>query len=337
MFEPSPWFDQIDPKIAFPISSYLELLDELNWPDHNQWFKTWDIRGGVDLAFSAWPIGTKSDWIWGLGFPILSDIERYFQSHDQRILFGISGLPGCGKTSLGKWIEAAASELNWSVEVISLDDFYLPSKELDKAMHGNPWRVPRALPGSHSIQLLEESIETWKSTGNLKAPRFDKTLRNGLGDRSGWSSSKPDVLVIEGWLLGCQLANNIGNLMNNLLSDNQYITKSEMDYQLILQGELKRYQPIWEKFERIWHIKAIDFKSTEKWKTQQEFNLERERGVSIKGEALDRFNRMIQTAIPIDSLQSVKSDVVVKLNTSREIMWVGPRKYETCFENTLIS
>ena len=328
MIESSPWHAQTFPHMSFPISCYKKLLAELNCADYHQWLKTWELRGGIGLASSSLPVGTQNDWLWGLGFPFLSDIERYMKMPNKRILFGISGLPGCGKTSLGKWIEAASSQLNWSVKVISLDDFYLPSKELDEAMAGNPWRVPRALPGSHSIQLLQETIEIWKSTGNLKSPTFDKALRDGRGDRSGWIYSKPDILVIEGWFLGCKLSTVKVKSIDNYLICGKPISSIEKDYQVIVQRELKKYQPIWEEFERIWHIKAIDFISTKHWKSQQESNLQKDRGASIKGKDLDLFHRMIQTAMPIENLQSVKSDVIVKLNTSREIRWVGLSKDE---------
>ncbi len=323
MLEPSPWSNPKDPHILFPINSYDQLLNTLNYPNHNKWLNSWNLRGGIKLADYAWPDGTKTDWFWGLGLPLLSDIERCLKVKDQKTLFGITGLPGCGKTSLGKWLEAAANELNWPIKVISLDDFYLPSRELDKAMAGNPWNVPRALPGSHSIQLLKETIQTWRSSGNLRSPHFDKALRKGLGDRSGWSFSKPKVLVIEGWFLGCELAKDLTSSKDNLSIGSEPITSIEQNYRVIVQKELKNYQPIWHEFDRVWHIKAINFSSTRKWKRQQEENLQKERGASIKGMALDHFNRMIETAIPVKNLQTIKSDVVIKLSSNREILWVG--------------
>ena len=134
---------------------------------------------------------------------MLSDIKQSQSSKDRRRLFGISALPGCGKTCLGKWLEASAKIFGISLKVLSLDDFYLPSDELDLAMKGNPWNVPRGLPGSHSIDLLESSIDRWLASGLIVAPQFDKALRNGAGDRSGWINSYADILLIEGWFLGC--------------------------------------------------------------------------------------------------------------------------------------
>ena len=133
MTDKSPWSDPADPNISYPISPYNKLLASLNWPDQLKWLNHWLNRGGVNLAASAWPLGTKNDWIWGIGLPLLSDIERFIYKED-RIIFGISGLPGCGKTSLGVWLEAASKELGWPIAVISLDDFYLCSNEMTKAM-----------------------------------------------------------------------------------------------------------------------------------------------------------------------------------------------------------
>jgi len=328
MIKSSPWSIPPDPQLLFPLNSYEQLLEAINCPEPFAWLKQWDQRGGVDLASYAWHPGMKKDWLWGIGLPFLSDIERFLRIKSQRTLFGISGLPGCGKTTFGKWLEAAAAQLNWSLKVVSLDDFYLPSQELEKAMFGNPWGVPRALPGSHSIQLLKESIDIWRNTGNLKAPKFDKALRNGLGDRCGWSHSNPQILVIEGWFLGCELASKKITLMDDSLVDSESISPLEKEYQAIVQSALEKYQSIWDEFERIWHLKAVDFTSTKEWKTEQEINLQNERGASLKGKTLELFHRMIETAIPIEDLQSVRSDVVVKLNSSREIIWVGPRKYQ---------
>ena len=41
-------------------------------------------------------------------------------------------------------------------------------------------------PGSHSIDLMKEKLVKWKVDGKLNVPVFDKSLRNGLGDRSHW-------------------------------------------------------------------------------------------------------------------------------------------------------
>jgi len=333
----SPWSEPRDPNLLFPITSYEKLLFELGWEDPLAWLQHWMDRGGLNLAYSAWPPNIKTDWLWGLGLPFLSDLEQHIANQEHQIILGISGLPGCGKTSFGKWIEAAAAELNWSVSVISMDDFYLPGPQLDKAMAGNPWNVPRGLPGSHSIDLFEETIDSWMKKGDLFAPQFDKALRNGRGDRCGWRRSSPQVLVIEGWFLGCsttQLDTYDVSIANESAPS---LLISEYEYRSVVQAALERYQFLWMKFGRIWHLKASEFNSTSLWKSQQERNMQEERGASLIGKSLDSFIRMIQTSIPKKSLESIDCTVVAKLSRSRAITWVGTKATETLMKEKAMS
>ena len=54
------------------------------------------------------------------------------------------------------------------------------------AIKNNPWNVSKGFPGSHSAELMYEKLLNWKINGKLNVPVFDKSLRNGLGDRSHW-------------------------------------------------------------------------------------------------------------------------------------------------------
>lgn len=324
---PSPWSKPIDPEVFFPLEPYEKLLADLGWNDPFDWLDHWLNRGGIGIASSSWPFRPKSDWLWGLGLPFLSDLERYFVNSESRVLYGISGLPGCGKTSFGKWLEVAADELGCPpLTVISMDDFYLPSSQMDQAMAGNPWNAPRALPGSHSINLLEKTIDNWLQTGHLLAPKFDKALRNGLGDRCGWSRSQPKVLVIEGWFLGCPTAKKKHFKINKGKGLSQQLTEVENEYQIVIQESLKKYQSIWSQFKHIWHLKAVNFTCTSNWKRQQEMAMFQERGASLRDESLDSFIRMVQASIPQGSLESIEADVVIRIDSLRKIEWVGRKR-----------
>ncbi len=326
----SPWSHPLNPEILYPIKYFERLLLDLGWEDPSEWLNHWIYNTDNYISRDSWTKGTKSDWFWGLGLPLLTDIERHLSNERERSIIGISGLPGSGKTSLGRWIEAAANELGWPVSVISLDDFYLPANELDIAMSGNPWNVPRGIPGSHSIDLLIKTIDIWKKNGSLNAPIFEKFLRGGLGNRSGWKLTKPKLIIIEGWFLGCLTCNNL--LLKKQIQENKFIelelNQEEVEYRKIIQDSLFKYQPIWKEINRVWHIKAINFNSTIDWKTEQEENLYKEKGASLKGKSLSSFIRMIQTAIPQEDLMKIPSDVVARINTRRELKWVGISKDE---------
>ena len=157
------------------------LLRSIGETDPLAWEERWRRRGITLHASDLWPVGTSADWLWGLGLPLLSLTER-LQLQDDRSLIGLTALPGCGKTTLGRWLEAAAKKLNLSLQVVSIDDFYLPSPDLDQAMSGNPWSVPRALPGSHDLTLMEQSIQRWRQGDRIAFPCFDQALRDGRGD-----------------------------------------------------------------------------------------------------------------------------------------------------------
>ncbi len=310
-------------KLFINSTNFSTLLAELGWPNSAEWLDYWLDRGGESIAANSWPDGVRSDWFWSVGFPFLSDLERHLKSDSKPVLFGISGLPGCGKTTFGRWLEAAALELNISLAVISLDDFYLPSPQLDLAMAGNPWNVPRALPGSHSTELIMQTIQRWKRDGNFVAPVFDKALRNGKGDRSGWRECSPQILIIEGWFLGCPLSKLEPDSNEDLELLSPPLSLSEKKYRSTVQKCLEEYIQIWEEFDRLWHFKADDFRSTKYWKAQQESNLIRERGSGLSGDSLDSFIRMIEASLPQTSLECIASNVLILLNQSRSIKWVG--------------
>ncbi len=268
------------------------------------------------------------DWIWGLALPLLTEIKRLVKENEKKCLIGISALPGCGKSTLGKWLQAAAKKNNCLISVLSLDDFYLPGPQLDLSMKGNPWNVPRGLPGSHSIELLEDTIKKWQQTGVLFAPRFDKSLRDGFGDRSCWERSEPKLLILEGWFLGCKPLESGLDEINRLENLHPPLNLSEIRYREKVQEKLELYKIVWEMFDRVWHIKAMEFSSTCGWKQQQEQQMYKEKGSSLKGDQLNSFIRMIQSAIPQTSLMNIESDVLVKINQSRKVVWVGLNKNE---------
>ncbi len=317
----SPLIDDNYLKACLPQDGLVELLDQIGW-EYLEWIDYWLGNNGSNLAKTCWPNGTKLDWIWGLALPLLSDIQQRQSSVKTRRLFGISALPGCGKTCLGKWLETSAKILGISLKVLSLDDFYLPSDELVLAMKGNPWNVPRGLPGSHSIEILESSIEKWFATGIIEAPQFDKALKNGSGDRSGWINVEADILLLEGWFLGCYpLEYSIEHLKEEPIDD-LLLTSNEKEYRLKVQTQLHKYISIWKKIDRMWHLKLMDFASSSHWKIKQEEQMLKTRGSALKGKSLLSFVRMIQASIPQKSLMNIDCDVRFEINKEREILQI---------------
>ena len=317
-------FNNIFPKyisneFLFPFDTYKIYLQGLSlnpliffekWSDNNFQYQ-------INRYFKQ---DTKLDWKWSLLFPLFSLLEKYVDNIITPKIIGFSGLPGSGKSTVGFWIDSVASELGLDIKVISLDDFYLPGEDMDIAMRGNPWNVPRGFPGSHSIELLNQSLDTFLKTGVLKSPTFDKSLRDGKGDRSGWREFKPKVLVLEGWFVGCDPISDLLDI-DYILDDkfNLCLTQFEKDFRRSIQNSLIQYSQIWKKFDKIWHLKSSKFDNTILWKTQQEEEMIKLKGSGLKDNQLTDFIRMIQTSIPQQSLSSINSDTTIEINQLRRI------------------
>ena len=140
-----------DLDINFPIDSFEKLIIDIGWESLDDWFDFWNNKKNTLSIDQYWNKNVNQDWIWGLALPLLSQAYKFQEKFSERKIIGISALPGTGKTTLGKWLEAISLKLNFKIAVISIDDFYLPSDEMKIAINNNPWNVSRGFPGSHSV------------------------------------------------------------------------------------------------------------------------------------------------------------------------------------------
>ena len=318
-------FNKIFPKdiidqFLFPIETYGTFLEGLSI-NPVVFYNKWSDVNRQSLIDKYWKKNTKLDWKWSLSFPFFSFLENYVENINHPKIIGFSGLPGSGKSTLGFWIDSVARELALDIKVISLDDFYLPANEMDIAINGNPWNVPRGFPGTHSIDLLNRSLDIFLKTGVINFPIFDKSLRNGKGDRSGWCEFKPKVLILEGWFVGSEAVENIKEI--DYRSDdkfNLFLSNNEKEFRFTIQESLINYSEIWKKFDKIWHLKSSKFNNTILWKTQQEDEMIRLKGSGLKDNRLNDFIRMIQASVPQESLMNINSDTTVEINQNRRII-----------------
>jgi len=309
----------ISDKFLFSLDTYRSFIEKLSI-EPLLFFNEWSSTNRQLIVDRYWMRNTQLDWKWSLSFPLFSLLENYIENIDHPIIIGFSGLPGSGKSSLGSWIDCVARDLSLNIKVISLDDFYLPAAEMEIAMKGNPWNVPRGFPGSHSIELLNQSLDKFLKTGVLSTPTFDKSLRGGKGDRSGWCKSKPKILVLEGWFVGCEPISNLRDI--DYSSEDKFnlcLSQVEKEFRLSIQESLFLYKEVWKKFYKIWHLKASQFNNTILWKTKQEEEMIKLKGSGLKDNKLRDFIRMIQTSIPQQSFSSINSDTTIEINQNRRI------------------
>lgn len=303
----------------FP-NGLLPLLELLNWSNVDDWWNRWERVGGINLARNQWSVPVVDGWIAFVGLPLLSRVELALL-RGERVILGVSALPGCGKSTLCSWVKSASQQLGWPVEHLSLDDFYWPAEQLEKIMQGNPWSVPRALPGSHDIGGMLQSLDDWKTSGQITAPRFDKSLRNGRGDRFGSSSSRPQVVLMEGWFLGVSPLPSIETEILDGLSELELAWRSRA------VSLLADYQEVWKLFDDLWHLRAVRSDLSSRWKQQQLTTLEQQSGVGYRRSDLSDFNRMVLTALPPSWLRNLPlSSAVMDLTESRDVREIHVRE-----------
>tara|TARA_Y100000589_G_C27193381_1_gene645726 strand:- start:1933 stop:2904 length:972 start_codon:yes stop_codon:yes gene_type:complete len=308
--------------VDFPLDQFEKLVIKIGWESFEEWSRFWNERQEVfQIAKTFYGNKFKEDWLWGVVLPLLSDAYFLKNFSKEKKIIGLSALPGTGKTTLGLLIKKLCLNLKIKIAIVSLDDFYLPSNEMQKAISDNPWGVSRGFPGSHSVNLMKKKILEWKNTGKLHVPIFDKSLRSGLGDRVSWKIEYPEILIIEGWFLGI---NPI--LEKTLIEKDSYcnLLPEEISYRYKIQKSLENYLDIWSLIDNIWHLKPKEFKFMDDWKINQERKMLQIKGSALEGENLSNFLRMLNTSIPQNSFELIKSSFLLILDKNRHVIWAGP-------------
>jgi D-glycerate 3-kinase len=156
-------------------------------------------------------------------------ILRHLHRHRHRVfatvatpppLFvAVQGPQGSGKTYLTSQLRniLASPPHFLSVATLSIDDLYLPHKDLvalSEVHRDNVLLQGRGQPGTHDVRLGTQILRDLQHINEasvpatpreVKFPLFDKSLHNGAGDRvTGNVVIHPplDVVVLEGWCVG---------------------------------------------------------------------------------------------------------------------------------------
>ena len=309
-----------DLDINFPLDKFEKLIIDIGWESLDSWINFWIDKYNILSINEFWNNKVNDDWIWGLALPLLSQAYKFHNNISDRKIIGLSALPGTGKTTLGKWLEAISLRLNFKIAVISIDDFYLPSDQMKLAINNNPWNVSRGFPGSHSVKLMSEKLTSWKKNGELNVPVFDKSLRNGLGDRSHWRSDNPDLLILEGWFLGIEPFSEDVNYQDNKL---EKLTFHESEYVRKIQKNLNDYLDTWSLLDNIWHLKPLKFEYMNTWKSNQEKEMFLKKGKALQDEKLSNFLRMLSVAIPHESFDLINSYALLLIDQERNLVEAG--------------
>ncbi|CAK6691529.1 phosphoribulokinase [Synechococcus sp. CBW1107] len=324
---PWPW--------CFPPEPHRRLLVRCGVSDPLAWAEEWRQRLG------AWQGPPHPSLLWGLILPLLSSC--YSRSGNggaglrYPLLIGLNGPVGAGKTTLGRELERLAPSLGLRLAVVSIDDAYLPFEQRLQRLAGNPFGVSRVPPGSHDVPLLLECLRRWRSGEPLQLPRFDKRLRAAQGDRAGWRRFEAvDVLVLEGWLVGCRAlgVSALSMAMAKPLNEwSNSLSAAELAWLPRWDQELQAYQPLWNQLDGLWLLRPSRWSLPLRWRLQAEARQRRSSGQGLQASEVVAMVRATLASLPPELYQvglertvpgSSAATALIKLDGQRRCIWSGP-------------
>ena len=238
--------------------------------------------------------------------PMLQQLSDLRRVGSRLPLLALNGPVGAGKSSLGRALAVLAPALDLRLLVVSIDDLYLPWPERQRRLAGNPFAVSRVPPGSHDLDVLLEGLASWRHSGILRLPRFDKTLAQGQGDRCGWHQGPCDVLVLEGWLMGCRALGAEGLAIALAAVDLSRpgpdgapaLEPMELDWLATWDRLLETYGPLWQACDGLWVLRPLSWALPRRWRFQAEARQRRNGGGWLPPVELERLVRSSLCSLP---------------------------------------
>lgn len=261
--------------------------------------------------------------------PLAQQIVQQQLTRKQRLLVGINGSQGSGKTTLSQFLVAYLSQvLNCTAVAMSIDDFYLTKaerKHLSRTEH--PLLLTRGVPGTHDIELMAQTINTLLTKEPpFSVPRFFKEI-DDRAPIEQWVEIEqtPKVVILEGWCVGCPSQPEVALIepVNSLEANED----SKGRWRLFANRALEQYQQmIFSQFDQLIMLKAPGFHVVKQWRLEQEeklmaaLNENQEQSEIMNAEQIERFIAHYQRISEFGFLAIPQvADVVFELNEQREI------------------
>ena len=261
--------------------------------------------------------------------PITKQLFEEQKNKQQPMIVGIQGSQGSGKSTSAAFIKLFIEcEFGLSVEICSIDDFYLSRAErhfLAKDVH--PLFQTRGVPGTHHTDLISKQFELFRSNQNLTLPQFDKATDDPKPQTEWVLTDKPaDILIFEGWCVGLKpqtpesLVTPINELEQNEDHDGHW-------RRYVNQKLANDYSKIFKQLDKLIVLQAPSFDCVFEWRQLQErklIELLQKNGKSteltLNPEQIKRFIQHYQrlTEHALDSLEQY-ADFTLQLNAKHRI------------------
>jgi D-glycerate 3-kinase len=217
--------------------------------------------------------------------------EIAMEAIGKRVVVGINGAQGSGKSTACRFLEVLLVEHNQRSATLSIDDLYLTRAERERlGRNVHPLLATRGVPGTHDPALGLKVIEDFRAGRDLVLPRFDKSIDDRRPEPERVKGPL-DVLLFEGWCLGAMPQGDaaLAEPVNALEASED----PEGAWRAYVNRALREdYAPLFAELDMLVMLKVPDFASVRRNRALQEDKL-RTRNPGAPGlmdaAALERF------------------------------------------------
>ena len=209
--------------------------------------------------------------------PLADRIVKLFNKKNAVYFVGINGCQGSGKSTLTEFMaEYLIAQYQLNVIVMSLDDFYVPSKKRNQlARDIHPLLATRGVPGTHDITALNHVLsQLSEHRAGFSIPRFNKAIDEPFPQNQWTSVEKPvDIILLEGWCWGvtAQTDEQLQTPINELEREHD----TDGKWRSYVNQQLKTaYEPLYKKMDFWLALQAPSFDCVYQWRLEQEQKLQ---------------------------------------------------------------
>jgi len=205
---------------------------------------------------------------------VLADLRKHIDGSRQTAI-GVSGAPGCGKSTLSRALVHGLQQEGIPACLMSLDDYYLGKRDREQlARHVHPLLRQRGVPGTHDLNLLLSDFDRlWNARDErIRLPVFDKSTDDRApGERWRAVDGRPQVLLLEGWCIGAPPARPVPPLLQK--NPNPELAPDRRWTDHVQQAWLTMHRELSRRLRLLWYIRVPDWSSVVDWRWQQEREL----------------------------------------------------------------
>ena len=258
--------------------------------------------------------------------PLAEIIVNQAAKSPDTTFISINGCQGSGKTTLTLFLKAILEQrFEKSAAIISLDDFYLKKKErLELSQIVHPLFVTRGVPGTHDLQLMEDTIGKLLGSQQVSLPVFDKLSDDRL-EQNQWIKQAPaQVVLFEGWCNNSPAQDN--EALVNPVNELERVEDKDGKWRTYANDMLKKYnQQVFNKADIKLMLLAPSFDNVFRWRKNQEDKLaldsENSHRQVMDSSQLKRFIQHYEriTRHSIEYMPQHVADLVVPINDAQQL------------------